>query len=128
MSKPAKFDKGKRIPKKEYQKKLDEYYEKRHPDFYENKGFLKKFGFKCIDKALYKRIKNEARRKFKPYPSNNASAWIKSQYKKKGGKLRGKQDITDKEKETLLHLRKEVMGGGELFFNESDTTLYVAKE
>ena len=128
MSKPAKFDKGKRIPKKEYQKKLDEYYEKRHPDFYENKGFLKKFGFKCIDKALYKRIKNEARRKFKPYPSNNASAWIKSQYKKRGGKLRGKQDITDKEKETLLHLRKEVMEEGELFFNESDANLYIAKE
>ena len=128
MSKPAKFDKGKRIPKKEYQKKLDEYYEKRHPDFYENKGFLKKFGFKCIDKALYKRIKNEARRKFKPYPSNNAAAWIKSQYKKRGGKLRGKQDITDKEKETLLHLRKEVMEGGELFFNESDANLYIAKE
>ena len=122
MTKPAKFDKGKRIPKKEYQKKLDEYYEKRHPDFYENKGFLKKFGFKCIDKALYKRIKNEARRKFKPYPSNNASAWIKSQYKKRGGKLRGKQDITDKEKETLLHLRKEVIEGGELFFNTSDAT------
>ena len=100
MSKPAKFDKGKRIPKKEYQKKLDEYYEKRHPDFYENKGFLKKFGFKCNDKAHYKRIKNEARRKFKPYPSNNASAWIKSQYKKRGGKIRGNQDITDKEKET----------------------------
>ena len=128
MSKPAKFDKGKRIPKKEYQKKLDEYYEKRHPDFYENQGFLKKFGFKCIDKALYKRIKNEARRKFKPYPSNNAAAWIKSQYKKRGGKLRGKQDITDKEKETLLHLRKEVMEGGELFFNESDANLYIAKE
>jgi len=128
MPRPAEFDKGKRIPKKEYQKKLHEYYEKRHPDFYENKGFLKKFGFKCIDKALYKRIKNEARRKFKPYPSNNASAWIKSQYKKRGGKLRGKQDITDKEKETLLHLRKEVMGGGELFFNESDAKLYVAKE
>ena len=128
QGKPAKFDKGKRIPKKEYQKKLDEYYEKRHPDFYENKGFLKKFGLKCIDKALYKRIKNEARRKFKPYPSNNASAWIKSQYKKRGGKLRGKQDITDKEKETLLHLRKEVMEEGELFFNESDANLYIAKE
>ena len=122
MPKPSSFDKGKRIPKKEYKKKLDEYYEKRHPDFYENKGFLKKFGLKCIDKALYKRIKNEARRKFKPYPSNNASAWIKSQYKKRGGKLRGKQDITDKEKETLLHLRKEVIEGGELFFNTSDAT------
>ena len=135
MPKPASFDKGKRIPKKEYKKKLDEYYEKKHPDFYENKGFLKKFGFKCIDKALYKRIKNEARRKFKPYPSNNASAWIKSQYKKRGGKLRGKQDITYKEKEALSNLRTEVVdafeegqSAGQLFFNESDATLYVTKE
>ena len=135
MPKPASFDKGKRIPKKEYKKKLDEYYEKKHPDFYENKGFLKKFGFKCIDKALYKRIKNEARRKFKPYPSNNASAWIKSQYKKRGGKLRGEQDITYKEKEALSNLRTEVVdafeegqSAGQLFFNESDATLYVTKE
>jgi hypothetical protein len=119
MPKPASFDKGKRIPKKEYKKKLDEYYEKRHPDFYENKGFLKKFGLKCIDKALFKRIKNEARRKFKPYPSNNASAWIKSQYKKRGGKLRGKeQDITDKEKETLSNLRTAVLDTVEEETNE----------
>ena len=41
MPKPSSFDKGKRIPKKEYKKKLDEYYQKRHPDFYDNKAFLK---------------------------------------------------------------------------------------
>ena len=136
MPKPSSFDKGKRIPKKEYKKKLDEYYEKRHPDFYENKGFLKKFGLKCIDKALYKRIKNEARRKFKPYPSNNASAWIKNQYKKRGGKLRGKeQDITDKEKETLSNLRTAVVNtyeegrsAGQLFFNTEDSNLYTVEE
>ena len=119
MPKPASFDKGKRIPKQEYKKKLDEYYKKRHPDFYENKGFLKKFGLKCIDKALYKRIKNEARRKFKPYPSNNASAWIKSQYKKRGGKLRGKeQDITNKEKKILSNLRTAVLDTVEEETNE----------
>ena len=88
MPKPAKFDRGKKLSKEEYKKKVQDYYKNQHKDFYENKGFLKKFGFKCIDKALYKRIKNEARRKFKPYPSNNASAWIKIQYKKRGGKLR----------------------------------------
>ena len=118
MPKPSSFDKGKRIPKQEFKKKLNEYYKKRHPDFYENKGFLKKFGLKCIDKALYKRIKNEARRKFKPYPSNNASAWIKSQYKKRGGKLRGKQDITYKERETLSNLRTAVLDTVEEETNE----------
>jgi|TARA_A100001518_G_scaffold3831_1_gene4411 hypothetical protein len=135
MPKPASFDKGKRIPKKEYKKKLDEYYEKRHPDFYENKGFLKKFGLKCIDKDLYKRIKNEARRKFKPYPSNNASAWIKSQYKKRGGKLRGEQDITYKEKEALSNLRTAVLNtfeegqsAGQLFFNTKDSNLNTVEE
>ena len=39
MPKPSSFDKGKRIPKQEYKKKLDEYYKKRHPDIYENKAF-----------------------------------------------------------------------------------------
>ncbi len=29
QGKPASFDKGKRIPKKEYKKKLDEYYQKK---------------------------------------------------------------------------------------------------
>ena len=100
--KPAKFDKGKRIPKKEYKKKLNEHYKKQHPDFYDNKAFLKNFGSKCLDKNLFKKIKNQAKNKFKPYPSNYASVWIKNQYKRRGGILRGKeQNITDKEKETL---------------------------
>ena len=119
MPKPAKFDKGKRIPKKEYKKKLDEYYEKRHPDFYDNKAFLKNFGSKCLDKNLFKKIKNQAKNKFKPYPSNYASVWIKNQYKRRGGKLRGKeQDITDKEKETLSNLRTAVLNTAKEETNE----------
>jgi len=119
MPKPASFDKGKRIPKKEFKKKLDEYYKKQHPDAYENKAYLRKYYGKCIDKSLFKEIKNEAKNKFKPYPSNYASAWIKSQYKKRGGKLRGKeQDITDKEKKTLLNLRKAVIDTVEEETNE----------
>ena len=114
MTKPAKFDKGKRIPKIEFKKKLNEYYKKQHPDIYENKAYLKKYYSKCIDKSLFKEIKNEAKKKFKPYPSNYASAWIKNQYKKRGGKLRGKeQDITNKEKKTLLDLRAAVINTDE---------------
>jgi hypothetical protein len=119
MPKPSSFDKGKRIPKLEYKKKLNEYYKKQHPDLYENKAFLKRYYGKCIDKSLFKEIKNEAKKKFKPYPSNNAAAWIKNQYKKRGGKLRGKeQDITDKEKETLSNLRTAVINTVEEETNE----------
>ena len=119
MPKPSSFDKGKRIPKMEYKKKLNEYYKKQHPDLYENKAFLKRYYGKCIDKSLFKEIKNEAKKKFKPYPSNNAAAWIKNQYKKRGGKLRGKeQDITNKEKETLSNLRTAVVDTVEEETNE----------
>jgi hypothetical protein len=119
MPKPSIFDKGKRIPKIEYKKKLNEYYKKQHPDLYENKAFLKRYYGKCIDKSLFKEIKNEAKKKFKPYPSNNAAAWIKNQYKKRGGKLRGKeQDITNKEKETLSNLRTAVLDTVEEETNE----------
>jgi len=135
QGKPAKFDKGKRIPKKEYEKKLDKYYQKRHPDFYDNKAFLKNFGSKCLDKNLFKKIKNQAKNKFKPYPSNYASVWIKNQYKRRGGKLRGEQDITDKEKEALSNLRTEVVNtfkegqsAGQLFFNTKDSNLYTVEE
>ena len=121
MPKPASFDKGKRIPKIEYKKKLDEYYQKKHPDFYDNKAFLKNFGSKCLDKNLFKKIKNQAKNKFKPYPSNYASVWIKNQYKRRGGKLRGKeQDITDKEKETLSNLRTAVLNTVETVEEETN--------
>ena len=125
MTKPASFDKGKKIPVGQYKKKLDEYYQKKHPDFYDNKAFLKNFGSKCIDKALFKKIKNEAKRKFKPYPSNYASVWIKNQYKRRGGVLRGKEkNITDKQKKAF----EEGKSAGQLFFNTKDSNLYTAQE
>jgi hypothetical protein len=37
------------------------------------------------NKALYNRIKAEARKKFKAFPSAYASAWIVREYKKRGG-------------------------------------------
>ena len=141
MPKPSSFDKGKRIPKMEYKKKLNEYYKKQHPDIYENQDFLKRYYGKCIDKSLFKEIKNEAKKKFRPYPSNNAAAWIKNQYKKRGGKVRGKeQDVTNKEKETLSNLRTAVLDteekrqyqegktAGQLFFNTNDSNLYTVEE
>ena len=125
MPKPSSFYKGKRIPKQEYKKKLDEYYKKRHPDFYDNKAFLKNFGSKCLNKNLFKKIKNQAKNKFKPYPSNHASVWIKNQYKRRGGILRGKeQDITDKQRKAF----EDGQSAGQLFFNTKDSNLYTVEE
>ena len=36
--------------------------------------------------ALYNRVKSEAKRKFKVWPSAYASAWLVKTYKKRGGK------------------------------------------
>lgn len=40
------------------------------------------------DKALYARVKAEAKRKFARFPSAYASGWIVREYKKRGGKYR----------------------------------------
>ncbi len=37
------------------------------------------------NKALYSRVKSEAKRKFKVYPSAYANAWLVRTYKKRGG-------------------------------------------
>lgn len=40
------------------------------------------------DKALYARVKAEAKRRFKVFPSAYASGWLVREYKKRGGKYR----------------------------------------
>lgn len=37
------------------------------------------------NKALYARVKTEAKRKFDVYPSAYANAWLVREYKKRGG-------------------------------------------
>ena len=41
-----------------------------------------------VNKALYARVKAEAKRKFKVYPSAYANAWLLREYKKRGGTYR----------------------------------------
>ena len=41
-----------------------------------------------VNKALYSRVKSEAKRKFAVYPSAYANAWLVREYKKRGGKYR----------------------------------------
>ncbi len=45
----------------------------------------KKKGATPKNKALYARVKAEAKRKFKVYPSAYANAWLVRTYKKRGG-------------------------------------------
>ena len=46
---------------------------------------LKKGGSVPKNKALYSRVKSEAKKKFKVYPSAYANAWLVKTYKKRGG-------------------------------------------
>ena len=45
----------------------------------------KRYGAKPKNAALYARVKAEAKRKFKVYPSAYANAWLVRTYKKRGG-------------------------------------------
>ena len=98
MNKPAKFAKGRRLSKEEYKQRLEKYYKEKHKKFYENKAYLRKYTNKCIDKALLKKIKEEAKNKFKVYPSSYASAWVKKEYKKRGGKYKNGRKIIEASK------------------------------
>lgn len=46
----------------------------------------KKKGATPTNKALYSRVKSEAKKKFKVYPSAYANGWLVRTYKKRGGK------------------------------------------
>ena len=50
------------------------------------------------NKALYSRVKAEAKKKFKVYPSAYANAWLVKTYKKRGGTYSGssKNKVTKK--------------------------------
>ena len=61
MSKPAKFDNGRKLSKVEYEAAIK----------------FKVFESKCQNNSLLKRIKKEAKRKFKLYTSAYANAWIR---------------------------------------------------
>ena len=50
------------------------------------KSSKKKKGATPTNKALYSKVKAEAKRKFKVYPSAYANGWLVREYKKRGGK------------------------------------------
>ena len=49
------------------------------------KKATKKSGSTPTNKALYARVKAEAKRKYKVWPSAYASGWLTKEYKKRGG-------------------------------------------
>ena len=56
--------------------------------FMAEKKKAKKKGSVPTNKALYARVKAEAKRKFDVYPSAYANAWLVKTYKKRGGGYR----------------------------------------
>ena len=52
------------------------------------KKATKRSGAKPTNPALYSRVKAEAKRKFKVYPSAYANGWLVREYKKRGGGYR----------------------------------------
>ena len=44
-----------------------------------------------VNKTLYNKVKTEAKKKFKVWPSAYASAWLVKEYKRRGGKYKGKK-------------------------------------
>jgi hypothetical protein len=97
MPKPSKFDKGRRLSKEEYKKQLDKYYKEKGKQKYIDKTYGK-LQNQCLNKSLFAEIKQEAKNKFKVYPSSYATAWIKSEYKKRGGKYQSRRKIIEASK------------------------------
>ena len=115
MPKPSRFKKGKKLSEQQYQYKLQKYYQGHIEKNYT------KLGHKCIDKRLFAKIKQEAKKKFKVFPSSYATNWIKSEYKKRGGKYKSRAKIiNDKERKGY----EKGQTAGQLFFNTSDATFY----
>ena len=46
-----------------------------------------------LDKILYNKIKKEAKKRFKVWPSAYASGWVVKEYKRRGGRYSGKKSI-----------------------------------
>jgi len=118
MSKPAKFEHGNLLPKEEYKKRLDNYYAAKTKE--KNKYNLnykmsteerrrleldaKTFKGRCANKKLLRRIRNLAKEKFQIYPSAHANAWIRKEYKKRGG-LFVEDNVDEQVKERRLRTR-----------------------
>ena len=137
MPKPAQFERGKRLSKEEYKKRLDKYYkEKEFKDKAKQYHHVKR---NTVDSILFLKIKNTAKLKFL-WPSTEAKAWIVNEYYKRGGKLKGDNEeqlihtIPSSPKSAVGKLREPTekerrqYENGQLFFNTKDSNLYTVEE
>ena len=127
MPKPSEFDKGRRLSKEEYKKRLEKYYKEKGKQKDIDKAYGK-LQNQCLNKSLFAKIKQEAKNKFKVYPSSYATAWIKSEYKKRGGKYRSKEKIIQSQPTITTPSGQSVSMDGALFFNTNDSNLYTVEE
>ena len=63
-----------------------------------------------VNKALYSRVKAEAKRKFAVYPSAYANAWLVREYKKRGGTYRTEAKKTWQEVVAVLPVGLKKIG------------------
>jgi len=141
MPKPSEFDKGRRLSKEEYKKRLQKYYkEKEFKDKAKQYHHVKR---NTVDSILFLKIKNTAKLKFL-WPSTEAKAWVVNEYYKRGGKLKDKEEgklihtIPSSPKSAVGKLREpteeerrqyeEGKSAGQLFFNTNDSNLYTVEE
>jgi|TARA_B100000242_G_scaffold287429_1_gene254259 hypothetical protein len=85
MPKPSSFDNGKKIPKEEYKKKLDNYYQSK------SYAYLAKNAY---DKILICKLRHTAKANF-IWPSKEAKAWVVKEYYRLGGTLIGDKKNDD---------------------------------
>jgi hypothetical protein len=71
-----------------------------------------------LNKRLYNQVKEEAKKRFKKWPSAYASGWLVQEYKRRGGKYRGKKSPStrlqrwfEEEWIDVCHLPKKVPCG-----------------
>jgi hypothetical protein len=65
-----------------------------------------------INKSLYNKVKAEAKRRFKVWPSAYGSGWLVREYKKRGGKYREGSSIRSKSKIKKRSYRQKSKGKG----------------
>ena len=85
MPKPASFDRGKKIPKEEYKKKLDNYYQSKSYTYLAKNAY---------DKILICKLRHTAKENFL-WPSTEAKAWVVKEYYRLGGTLIGDKKNDD---------------------------------
>ena len=61
---------------------------------------------KPTNQKLYNKVKGEAKRKFKVYPSAYANAWLVREYKKRGGGYKSVADSPKRRKKSAPKKKK----------------------